>query len=145
MAYFCNTKDATPTLNKSNVVYEFCCPGCQAKYIGKTERTLFERSREHGWSDKNSAVYNHILSCEGLCYIDALMSLPFTSEDLNESSDVTGDDIRFRRINTLRHNLRVLDKSESWSVLLIKEVLAIKDRKPLLNSGLKASRDLRLF
>ena len=144
MGYFCNTKDPTPTLNRSNVVYEFSCPGCRATYIGKTERTLFERSREHGWSDKKSAVYTHLLSCEGLSHIDTLMSFPCTGNDV-ASFDVTGDDIRFRRINIVRHNLRVIDKSDNWSVLLIKEALAIKDRKPLLNSGLKASRDLRLF
>ena len=38
---FCNTKDQTPLRNQSNVVYEFKCPDCGAKYIGKTERTLF--------------------------------------------------------------------------------------------------------
>ena len=47
MEFFCNTKDKTPMLNQSFVVYEFKCPGCDANYIGKTERTLFERSEEH--------------------------------------------------------------------------------------------------
>ena len=36
-----------PTLNDSFVVYEFACPGCSANYVGKTERTLFERNVEH--------------------------------------------------------------------------------------------------
>ena len=89
-------------------------------------------------------MYTYLLSCEGLSHIDTLMSFPCTGNDV-ASFDVTGDDIRFRRINIVRHNLRVIDKSDNWSVLLIKEALAIKDRKPLLNSGLKASRDLRLF
>ena len=37
------------TLNQSFVLYEFVCPGCSANYVGKTERTLFERNVEHAW------------------------------------------------------------------------------------------------
>ena len=51
MELFCNTKDKTPIINQSFVVYEFTCTGCGANYMGKTERTLYERSVEHAWSD----------------------------------------------------------------------------------------------
>ena len=34
-------------LSKSNVVYQFLCPGCESSYIGKSERTLFERTKYH--------------------------------------------------------------------------------------------------
>ena len=34
-------------LGKSNVAYQFSCPGRESSYIGKTERTLFERTKEH--------------------------------------------------------------------------------------------------
>ena len=30
LEFFCNTKDRTPKLNQSFVVYEFTCPGCNA-------------------------------------------------------------------------------------------------------------------
>ena len=30
-------------------VYDFSCPGCDANYIVKTERTLYERTVEHAW------------------------------------------------------------------------------------------------
>ena len=66
MEYFCNVKGPVPLLNQSNIVYEFCCPGCSAKYIGKTERTLHERSMEHAWYDKNSAICHHIGNCDAL-------------------------------------------------------------------------------
>ena len=49
--FFCSTKDKMPTLNQSFVVYEFVCPGCNADYVGKNGRTLFERNVEHAWSD----------------------------------------------------------------------------------------------
>ena len=29
------------------VVYKFTCPGCGSNYVGKTERTLYERCVEH--------------------------------------------------------------------------------------------------
>ena len=41
--FFCNTKDRTPIINQSFVVYELTCPGCGANYAGKTEITLYER------------------------------------------------------------------------------------------------------
>ncbi len=33
---FLSRKDKTPTKYQSSVVYEFTCPGCKSKYIGKT-------------------------------------------------------------------------------------------------------------
>ena len=47
MEFFCNTKDRTPIINQSFAVYEFTCPGCGANYVGKAERTLYERYVEH--------------------------------------------------------------------------------------------------
>ena len=37
MSYYCNTKDIIPDYLKCHVVYEFCCPACNAGYIGKTD------------------------------------------------------------------------------------------------------------
>ena len=42
------------SINQSFVVYELTCPGYGANYVGKTERTLYERCVEHAWSDQNS-------------------------------------------------------------------------------------------
>ena len=36
MEFFCNTKDRTPTINQSFVVYSFTCPDCGANYVGNT-------------------------------------------------------------------------------------------------------------
>ena len=35
----------------SFIVDDFSCPGCGTNYIGKTERTLYERTVEHAWTD----------------------------------------------------------------------------------------------
>ena len=58
--FYCNTKDKTAVLSNSFVVYHFSYPGCGANYIGKTERTLYEKTVEHAWVDNNSAVYKHL-------------------------------------------------------------------------------------
>ena len=47
ISFFTNMKDKLNKLSKSNVVYQSSCPGCESSYIGKTERTLFERTKEH--------------------------------------------------------------------------------------------------
>ena len=40
---FCS-KDTTPKSCRSNVVYQFKCPGCNSSYVGKTERTMNQRT-----------------------------------------------------------------------------------------------------
>ena len=45
--FYCNTKDKAAVFRKFSVVYDFYCPGCDANYISKTERTLYERTVEH--------------------------------------------------------------------------------------------------
>ena len=42
------------------------CPGCSANYVGKTERTLFERNVEHAWSDKEIVANIHLNECNGV-------------------------------------------------------------------------------
>ena len=63
MTYYCNTKDRIPDYLKSHVVYEFSCPACNAGYIGKTDRNLGTRIKEHCGLDKNSPVFNHLTEC----------------------------------------------------------------------------------
>ena len=137
VSYFCNTKDKTPLLCNSFVVYKFTCPGCLSSYIGKTERTLKERTHEHACNE-NSAVYQHLLSCPNLIFINDLMQI-------DTSIKQTKSNLRDFFINTVQNNIKILDRSDNWSILLIKEALFIKDHNPSLNTGLKASRDLNLF
>ena len=40
LSYCFNTKDKVPEYLKSHIVYEFCCPVCNSKYIGKTDRNF---------------------------------------------------------------------------------------------------------
>ena len=54
-------------------------------------------------------------------------------------------DARQLQINAVRNNIKVIGKSDNWQTLAFLETLAIKDRKPSLNSGLKAAKELSLF
>ena len=41
MVFFCLNMDKTPDGLRSNIINGFSCPGCSAKYVGKTERCLY--------------------------------------------------------------------------------------------------------
>ena len=140
LEFFCNNKDKTPFFNNSFVVYHFNSPGCCASYVGKTQLTLHERWIQHAWSDKNSAVRAHINECDGIKHIKNVM---FLNTSLN--GDVTTSDHRDININIVKDNVRIIDSHRNWNVLLYKEAIKIKELKPLLNIGLKASKELDLF
>ena len=59
--------------------------------------------------------------------------------------DVTTPDHRDININIVKNNVRIIDSHSNWIVLLYKEAIKIKELKPLLNIGLKASKELNLF
>ena len=64
LSFFTSNKDKTPLLSSSCLVYQFSCPGCMKSYIGKTESTLFNRTKVHGWLDKQSAINRHFHQCQ---------------------------------------------------------------------------------
>ena len=56
-SYYTNMKDQISKLMKLYVVYQFKCPGCDKRYIGKTERNLCTRTEEHASTDKDNAIF----------------------------------------------------------------------------------------
>ena len=132
LSFFTNTKDKIPFLSKSAVVYQFRCPGCQSCYIGKTDRTLFERTREHCFKD--SAIASHIDECTHFKHIIDIHNIH--NDDVIEKEFI---------LNQIRTNTNIIDQSENWNILLYKEALHIKERKPSLNTGVRASREMLLF
>ena len=138
MSFFINTKDKTPSLNQSFVVYKCTCPGCSCNYTGKTERTLHERTEEHAYpnkkSNEQSAIYEHLPSCPHYSHIVDLLNANNHDVNCNKFD-----------INQIRSNTIVLDKADNWNELLFKEALLIKSHKPSLNTGLKPSKELQLF
>ena len=86
LCFYTNNKDKVPLLNKSHVVYKFSCPGCQSSYIGKTDRTLLTRTREHAVTDKESAIYKHLRTCEHLAFIHNLFNFTDTLNNITAST-----------------------------------------------------------
>ena len=137
---FASSKDKVQLLSKSNVVYEICCPGCGENYIGKTERTMRERSVEHAWSDPESPMQNYLKSCPHFNHMYGLLTIfdetPVAEEPKNR---------RNFYIQSLQEQIKILDYDRNWNQLLYKEALNIERKNPSLNKGLKASRQLKLF
>ena len=133
---FCNTKDRTSKLNESFVVYEFICPGCNANYVGKTERTLHERCAEHAWDDKDSVVFNHLNECIGVQHmfeIDKVTPSLLTNNIINDEFHLRSSRINLVQMNTQMKWIWIIDRHKNWNVLLFKEGIKIKEIKPRLN------------
>ena len=143
LEFFCNTKDIPPKLNESFVVYEFISLGCNANYVGKTERTLLERCAEDASDDKDSVVFNHLNECIGVQHMFQIGKL--TPSLLTNNIIDYEFELRSSRVNLVQMNTRIIDHHKNWNVLLFKEAMKIKEIKPTLNTGLKASKELQLF
>ena len=63
LAMFCSAKDFIPTIQKSNIIYCLTCPGCNEKYIGKTDHNLITSLNKQG-SHGDQTVYQHLSNCE---------------------------------------------------------------------------------
>ena len=140
LEFFCNTKDRTPKLNESFVVYEFICPGCNANYVGKTERTLHERCAEHAWDDKDSVVFNHLNECIGVQHMFEIGKL--TPSLLTNNIIDDEFDLRSSRINLVQMNTRIIDRHKNWNVLLFKEAIKTKEIKLILNNGFESFKGI---
>ena len=54
-------------------------------------------------------------------------------------------DLRTSRTNLVQMNTRIIDRHKNWNILLFKEAIKIKEKKPILNTGFKTSKKLQLF
>ena len=134
VSFYTSNKDRIPKLSNSGVIYQYTCPGCAKTYIGKTDNTLFNRTKQHGWSQKDSAISKHFHECNGWKEVVGLFQM----------GGETVDAMQFQ-VNAVRENTKVIDSSTNWLALSFKESLSIKDRKPELNRGLKSCKELSLF
>ena len=72
-----------------------------------------------------------------------MKNLLFRNTSLN--GDVTTPDHRDINTNIVKNNVQIIDCHRNWNVLLYKEPPKIEKLKPLLNNGLKASKELDFF
>ena len=75
LSIFCSSKDQTPTDQKVNLIYRFTCPGCNEKYIDKTDRNIITRLHEHG-SRVDQPLHVHLTNCDKFGDIITMMQLP---------------------------------------------------------------------
>ena len=114
LSFFTSNKDKTPILSCSNVVYQYECPGCMKSYIGKTESTLFNRTKQHAWSDKKSAVHQHLENCSAWKEIIGFFQIDGEEVDLMQF-----------QIHSVRENTKIIRRSDNWLKLAFLETLAI--------------------
>ena len=116
LAYYTSTKDRIPKLSNSCVIYQFERPCCSAKYVGETQATLYKCTQQQGHEQKDSAVYKHLVSCQGYQHLTDIIKIDFDEFD----------DVEYR-INQVRENTKIIGKSNDWVTLCFMEALAIKD------------------
>ena len=134
VSFYTSNKDRIPFLSSSGVIYRYTCPGCNSTYVGKTESTLFNRTKQHGWTQPDSAIRKHFNHCKAWKYIVGMSQI----------DGLEIDKMSFQ-INCVRENIEVINRSDNWLKLAFLESLAIKEWKPELNRGLKSCKDLSLF
>ena len=121
MSYYCKTKERIPDYLTSHEVYEFCCPACNAGYIGQTDQNLGTRIKGNCELDKNAAIFNHLADCNFYQYTLILHSFPCNGDETLTNQDILGH-IR----TTITDNMRIIGKSEQWAELCFLESLNIK-------------------
>ena len=88
-------------------------------------------------------MINHLNECIGVQHmfkIDKLAPSLLTNNIIDDEFD-----LRSSHVNLVQMNTRIIDRHKNWKVLLFKETIKIKETKPTLNTGLKASKELQLF
>ena len=136
---FCPTKDKIPTQQKSNVVYKIKCPGCGESYIGKTDRCIFIRMKEHG-TRADQPMHQHLSNCESFHDYVSLFNLPMLADSSNSSIN-----LKEHLLNAVLDNYSIIDSIDSWSQLCYLEAFYIKRFSSSINKGLKATKELQLF
>ena len=96
-------KDKTPKDFQSSVVYKISCPGCTKSYIGKTDRCLYTRLKEHTTST-DSEIFKHTNTCANtLTIFKSILAL---------NTDNAQPDISVHLTNFLFSNTAIIDKAK---------------------------------
>ena len=88
-------------------------------------------------------MFNHLNECivvQHMFEIDIL-----TPSHLTRNIVDNGLDLRPSRVNLVEMNTLIIDRHKIWSDLPLKEAINLKEIKPTLNTGLKASKGLQPF
>ena len=73
------------------------------------------QTREHVVTDKESAIYKHLPTCEHLAFIYNLFNLPDTLSNITAPTISSNKDYV---ISVVQNNTTVLDYDDNWNLLL---------------------------
>ena len=110
-AFFCSNKDPLPVNLQSHVIYQFECPVCKAKYIGKTGRYLKLRLNEQ-LDFRTTAVGKHLYECEHFHHIVKLYSISVCSNSVPPFIETF-----YHISSTISRNTQIIDKNNNWTQL----------------------------
>ena len=82
----------------------------------------------------DSAIKGHPDNCSNVEHLFSINNLILNDANTHEF-----------RLNLVRHNTRIIDQSNNWNDLLFKDAYHIKEKCPILNNGIKVSREMQLF
>ena len=88
------------------------------------ERTFFDRINEYAFKDKNSVVYNHIINCDGVKYLVDLLNIDQVQTERDKF------DKKIYSVTTVKEIISIIDRARQRDILLFKEALHIKEKKP---------------
>ena len=137
-AMSCSAKDKIPTHQKSNVVYSIGYSGCGNNYVGKTDRCAITRMSEHA-ARADQPMFQHLVCWERFLETLSLYKLP----DIDTGATIV--DLLAHISTAVYDHWKILDTNKNWVQLWFLESFYIKQLKPKVNDGLKASKELLLF
>ena len=135
---YCSTKDKMPKDQISNLIYKITCPGCGSHYIGQTDRNFITRMKEQGSRDYEP-MYRHLTTCSHFEDMLNIYRLGVPEDNHLEMND------KLHIYNAVLNNSEIISRYDHWSHLCFLEAYYIKVNSPMINCGLRASKELSLF
>ena len=135
MSSYCSVKDKLPKDQISNLIYKISCPGCGSDYIGKTDRNFITRMKEQGSRD-NEPMFRHLSNCTKFHELTNMFSLGDDDVTINPKQHI---------YNAVLSNCSIVHRLNQWSQLCYLEAYYIKLIDPVINCGIRASKELSLF
>ena len=88
-------------------------------------------------------MFNHLIECIGVQHMFEFVKL---NPSLLTNNIVDDEfDLRSSRVYLVQMSTGITDGHKNWNVLLFQEPIKIKEIKPTLNTGLKASKEIQLL
>ena len=101
----------------------------------KTDRCVITRLNEHSNRSDQPIIFQHLQHCNKFLEIMTLYQLT----DID--TDVSTINLQAHIAGTVSESWKILDSNTNWAQLCFLESIYIKRLKPIINDGLKASKE----